>query len=465
MNSLKARLIVIASIWVIVGIVLADIALSHMLSNYLTAQFYGDLVSDLKELDSTITLGPNGEVKFSRPLSDANYQKARSGYYWEIQRNGAVVARSASLQGPKFDVPQTIQPKGVIHNHLVEGPTGDVLSAELIHDFGTGIAPVRVIVGSDRQHLDDLILLHFNNTLVWSLGALGLCIIFAAVGLIFYALRTLEQLRKALGDVRGGRKSQVNGRFPSEVQPLVDDLNSMLDATGQLVQRARSQAGNLAHGLKTPLAVLTDEAQRLANSGASDCSSIILDQCQRMQRQIDYQLARARSAAHLARPGTICSPAKISADVVSALKRLHRQRRLIFNNLIDADLTVACDDNDLNEMIANLVDNACKHAAAKVQLTAERSPSGSVQIAIEDDGAGIPEHARETVLTLGERLNEDVGGYGLGLAIVKDLATSYGGNLSLGRSDLGGLKAMLLLRDATVGKDSRVVFTPEVVLH
>jgi len=465
MRSLKTRLIVIASIWVIAGIILAGAALSHMLNSYLTEQFYGDLASDLKELDSTIILKPNGDITFSHPLSDENYDKARSGYYWEIQRNGAVVARSASLQGPKFDVPQTVQPKGVIHNHLVEGPTGDVLSAELIHDFGTGIAPLRVIVGSDRRHLDNLILSRFNTTLIWSLGALGLCIIFAAVSLIFYALRTLDRLRKALGDVRSGRTDLLNGRFPSEVQPLVDDLNDMLEATGQLARRARSQAGNLAHGLKTPLAVLTDEAQRLADSGAQDRSSVILDQCRRMQRQIDYQLARARTAVHLARPGTLSSPAKIAADIVSALNRLHQQRNLKIDNFIDADVTVACDGDDLNEMIANLVDNACKHAVARIVVSAERLPLDCVRIVIEDDGPGIPDHACEAVLNVGERLNENVVGYGLGLAIVKDLAKSYGGDLSLGRSELGGLKATLLLPDAVHEGETHPVLMPEAPLH
>jgi signal transduction histidine kinase len=228
------------------------------------------------------------------------------------------------------------------------------------------------------------------------------------------------------------------------VQPLIDDLNSLIAASGEQVQRARAQAGNIAHGLKTPLAILVDEAGRLKDKGDDKAADVVLDQCRRMQSQIDYQIARARAAASRGKPGTACSLTETADGVVRALGRLHVERGLTFDNRIPADVMVACETQDLNEILANLIDNACKYAKSRIALRLDDAQTdGLVRIIVEDDGPGLPPEAREVVFNIGERWDTRPGGSGLGLAIVRDLVNLCGGKIRLDQSDLGGLKVIV----------------------
>jgi signal transduction histidine kinase len=302
------------------------------------------------------------------------------------------------------------------------------------------------VIGADQRHLES-VLASFRATLAWSMAAFALAMVFAAAILIFAALRPLSLLRRKLAWVRAGAERQIEGQFPSEVQPVVDELNAMLGASAELVQRARAQAGNLAHGMKTSLAVLTDEAYQIEQKGLVESAKVIIEHCRRMQQKIDHQIARARAAALRAAPGTSASARDTAARVVAALGRLYQDRALRIEQAIPADLRLACDAQDLNEMLANLADNACKHARKQVRisLAAGIPTTGLAEILVEDDGPGLPPEAWEVVLEMGERWDSREQGSGLGLAIVDELATLYGGKVSLGSSELGGLKVRLNL--------------------
>jgi signal transduction histidine kinase len=212
------------------------------------------------------------------------------------------------------------------------------------------------------------------------------------------------------------------------------------------VERARAQAGNHAHALKTPLAVLADEADRLDHRGQAEAAQIILQQCQRMQRQIDYQIARARAAASRSVPGVNAPLSPAVGPIVSAMKRLYAVKDIAFDVSIESDCVVMCDPMDLNEMLANLIDNACKWSVKRVGVNGKRdSAANHIIIAVEDDGPGLPADSREMVFQIGRRLDERVPGSGLGLAIVRDLVQLYGGEIKLEDSAYGGLKAVLSL--------------------
>ncbi len=227
---------------------------------------------------------------------------------------------------------------------------------------------------------------------------------------------------------------------------MVDDLNSLIDINAQMVVRARAQAGNLAHALKTPLAVMTDEAFRLDNRGQAESAHVILQQCQRMQRQIDYQIARARAAASRSVPGVSAPLLPAVDNIVSAMHRLYAAKNPRIDVDIDMNCIALCDPMDLNEMLANLIDNACKWSLKRVAIfgTVDERSSQAV-ISVEDDGPGLPLEAREMVFQIGQRLDERVPGSGLGLPIVRDLAQLYGGEIRLEHSGLGGLRAVLRL--------------------
>jgi signal transduction histidine kinase len=254
--------------------------------------------------------------------------------------------------------------------------------------------------------------------------------------------------------VRDGRERRVEGRYPSEVQPLVDDLNALLDHRELAVARALAKAGDLAHGLKTPLAVLAQEAQRAGDAGAPEVAAGVTQQVERMRRQIDYHLAHARAAASGATPGAVCAVGASADALARTMARLHADRGLAIDQQITAGPSVRCQREDLDEMLGNLLDNACKWAASRVSIASSQH-DGVVLITVDDDGRGLPESMREAVLQRGVRADEAAPGSGLGLAIVRDLAELYGGSVTLATSPLGGLRARLQLPAVPESKDVR----------
>jgi signal transduction histidine kinase len=251
-------------------------------------------------------------------------------------------------------------------------------------------------------------------------------------------------MRAGRAEVRAGRADNLPDDFPSEVQPLVSDLNDVIRANREMIQRARAQAGNLAHALRTPLTILSGEAERLAREGRTDAAAAILQECRSMSRQIDHQIARARAAANRTIAGPQVKAAPLVGELVAALGRLHADRGVVYANDVEAELEVACDPNDLQEILGNLLDNAGKWADRAVRI-AGKAEAGLAAFTIDDDGPGIPPERRSAVFDIGERLDERAGGGGLGLAIVRDLVDLYGGDIVLSESPEGGLRARVRL--------------------
>jgi signal transduction histidine kinase len=254
----------------------------------------------------------------------------------------------------------------------------------------------------------------------------------------------LSQLRARLSDVHTGRERRLDGAYPSEVQPLVNDLNALLEHRDQMVQRALAKAGDLAHGLKTPLAVLAQEAERADAEGHHDVAATIGQQVERMRRQIEYHLAHARAAASGATPGIRCSVLESAEGLSRTLRQLYAGRSLAIDLKISPDHAIRGQREDLDEMLGNLLDNACKWAKSRV-IAETVSANGTVVITVDDDGCGLKESMRQVVLQRGVRADEAAPGSGFGLAIVRDLAELYGGSITLSDSPAGGLRARLTL--------------------
>jgi signal transduction histidine kinase len=257
-------------------------------------------------------------------------------------------------------------------------------------------------------------------------------------------LAAVDRLRARLARVRDGDEKRVEGRYPSEVQPLVDDLNALLEHRETAVARAVAKAGDLAHGLKTPLAILEQEAERAADAGQRDLSASIRQQVDRMRRQTDYHLAQARAAASGATTGTRCPVIDSTDGLIRTMRRLYAERGLTIDQRVPADHSVRCQREDLDEMLGNLLDNAYKWAHTRVAIESCRQDA-LVRIVVEDDGPGLPASMREAVLQRGVRADEAAPGSGLGLSIVRDLAELYGGSIALDSSSTGGLRATLVL--------------------
>ena len=260
-------------------------------------------------------------------------------------------------------------------------------------------------------------------------------------------LRPFDELRRRLGAVREGSARQVEGTYPSEVQPLVKDLNALLSHQEAAVNRAVAKAGDLAHGLKTPLAILSQEAERAATSGQRELAESIGEQVERMRRHIDYHVAQARAAASGAMPGAHCHVADSASALSRTLLRLHADRGITIDVNVAPDHAVRCERQDLDEMLGNLLDNACKWTRSRVRV--ESAMEGhALLIMVDDDGAGLAADLRQAVLQRGVRADEAAPGSGIGLGIVRDLAELHGGGIVLDASPLGGLRAMLRLPSA-----------------
>ena len=281
-------------------------------------------------------------------------------------------------------------------------------------------------------------------------GGLPLALVCITAGFLIVrrALRPFAALRERLMDVHQGREPRVHGAYLSEVQPLVDDLNALLDHRDRRVREALSKAGDLAHGLKTPLAVIGHEAERAAARGHADFADAVTSQVERMRRHIDYHLAHARAAASGATPGAHCSVAESAASVARTLERLYAERGITIEVAVSPRHMVRGHREDLEEMLGNLLDNACKWAHSQVALSSADG-NDRIVIDIEDDGPGIAPELRDAVLHRGVRADQAAPGSGFGLAIVRDLAALYGGSVALDASHLGGTRARLTLPAAS----------------
>lgn len=273
-----------------------------------------------------------------------------------------------------------------------------------------------------------------------------LIVVCLGVGLLLVrkGLNSFDLLRERLARVKDGRDRRLEGEYPSEVVPLITDLNSLLDDREQRVTRALTKAGDLAHGLKTPLAILNQYADRAKAVGQSELAAAIAQQVERMRRQVEYHLAQARASAAGGNPGAR-SHVLTSADALArTMMTLHADRHLAIDVQASHDHFVRAQREDLEEMLGNLLDNACKWAKSRVELRS--SPvDGRIEITVDDDGPGLDPSLRQTVLQRGVRADEAAPGSGLGLAIVRDLVELYGGSVALGASPLGGLRATLQL--------------------
>lgn len=286
--------------------------------------------------------------------------------------------------------------------------------------------------------------------LYWHLilfGGLATAFVLGGLLQIRKGLSEFNQLRARLSDVREGRKKNIDGVYPAEVQPLVNDLNALLENREQAMGRAQAKAGDLAHGLKTPLAILLQEAERARASGDRELASTIALQVERMQRQVDYHLAHARAAASGTAPGAWCSIGESVEALIRTLQRLYVGRGITIDSNISRDHGVRTQREDLEEMLGNLLDNACKWARSRVSAVSSIDGSNIV-ITVDDDGPGLDPAKRDVVLKRGVRADETAPGSGLGLSIVRDLAELYGGTISLESSPMGGLRARLLLPKA-----------------
>jgi signal transduction histidine kinase len=414
----------------------AQVALDEQLNIYLSA-----LVADL--------VNPREEANEPGQLGAPQFELAMSGWYWQITRLGTApseIRTSRSLFASYLSrLPETVGPDAEGRRRgEIKGPEGQSLRM-LEREIDTGeqgryLVQVAATTASVEAQVHQ-----FDLALGVTFLTLALLLVAAMALQARYGLRPLLALRRNVIAVRRGQADRIAGEFPREIAPLAAELNLLISTNRDIVERARTQVGNLAHALKTPLSVIVNEAE----TEATPLAEKVVEQALVMRDQVAFYLDRARAAARAGAIGVATPAAPALAAIARALEKIYPR----------VDLSVECPDHlrflgekqDFDDMLGNLIDNACKWARGEAMARIEppeRRSSGErlfLRAIIDDDGPGLAPERRAEALRRGRRLDESKPGSGLGLAIVKDLAEAYGGRLELGASPLGGLRVILLL--------------------
>ena len=434
MRSIQRRLSLgLISVMVIVGVVLAQTSLwlfEAGLQRYLEA----GLRNDSENLLVALVRGPNGVQLDEQRLSPA-YQRPFSGHYFRIDF-ADVHWRSRSL----WDQELPRLPTAGLKGNLQLGPEGQQLLV-LRSDYKRFGQSISISVAQDYTPVRESFRLMRQVGLVMGLAALLLVLILQRVT-VRRALRPLETARNQIAQLQQGQRSQLDTQVPLELEPLVAQINHLLAHTEDSLKRSRNALGNLGHALKTPLAVLLSAASSEALKDHPQLSQLLREQLEQVQQRLNRELNRARLAGD-ALPGALFDCEQELPGLLATLRMIHGEH-LDLSYQVAPGLQLPWDREDLLELLGNLLDNACKWADAEVRLSVSETPHG-YQLAVEDDGPGIPEAQRDQVFSRGARLDEQRVGHGLGLGIVRDIVGVWGGVLQLQESELGGLKVLIEL--------------------
>lgn len=449
-RSLRVRLLIATLVTLILALYGSHLWLASLFHDHAQAQFDGALGRQLDQLTARINRTASGALQLdARGLSDPRLERPFSGLYWQVDQIAPIdsrrtgVLRSRSLWDEQLELAHDALVAGLDHAHDLTGPRGQVLRA-LERRVSDDLAPNqqwRLIVAADQSELVAAISA-FKDLLSASLVGLGSLLALAALAQVTLGLAPLRTLQSALRRLREGRSSRLEGDFPTELRALIEDFNTVLQDRQDILTRAQTQAGNLAHALKTPLTILGHAAQQ---SPESPLSPLVKEQVELARRHVDWHLTRARAAATQSRPKSQVPVKAIIDQLTRVIRRLHQDRPIELDiQDITESWTIAADPQDLQEMLGNLLDNACRSARTKVSLIVSQH-GDDLLIDIDDDGPGISSAQRQAVLQRGVRLDESTPGSGLGLAIVLELAQLHAGGLELSKSRLGGLRARLRL--------------------
>jgi signal transduction histidine kinase len=426
-GSLRLRLLFAAAIAITAALFLAGLALTALFEQQVKTRVMQELNNDLLQLAGAIAVSPAGEVRVTRALADPRYETPFGDKYWRVDQLGPgtpkLLLRSRSYWDSEPALATNV------------GPEGEALFSEertIAVKNGTQDISLRLTVSVHSAEISSP-LSEFRKQLTLYLSLIGLALIIAAWLQVAIGLRPLQSLRDELAQLGSGASKRLSGEFPTEVEPLVSELNEVLDANDASLARARHRAGDLAHGLMTPLTILSAVSRELEDREFKRQANEIDEQVEKMRAHVERGLARARLSTGRGHDLTKLSEAVDS--VVATLKKLPKGTDMDWRNQVKPETLVPLERGDLIELLGNLLDNARKYGDKTVNVSfAENS------IVVEDDGNGVADAELASIRKRGRRLDESRQGFGLGLAIVEDIADLYELELTYGRSNLGGLR-------------------------
>jgi signal transduction histidine kinase len=450
-NSLAFRLIAAASLWTALALLVAGLILTSLYRNTVENAFDERLAVYMNTLVGA--LGAQNTPNLSDPgnLGEQRFEALYSGWYWQVRRADSdhVVLASKSLFSDVLNlakVTKRVSSADGVTNGVLAGPLNQTLRV-----LGRTIEfdPERkfeVVVAGDAGEMTQQITA-FRTSVILTLAVFGAGLVLATAAQIRWGLRPLDRVSRGLAALRSGKETRFEGPFPREIEPLAKELNALLKSNQEIVERARTQVGNLAHALKTPLSVITNEAR----SASGPLAGKVAEQAEIMRDQVNHYLDRARIAARSNVIGAATDVEPVVGRLVRAMNRIHEERGLDLSSTVEKGARFRGEQQDLEEIVGNLVDNACKWAKTEVNIAVDyecpqgEAKPGHLRFLIDDDGPGLTPQQREQAIARGRRLDETKPGSGLGLSIVSELVALYQGKLRLDRSPAGGLRAEIEL--------------------
>lgn len=452
-RSIASRLFLSAIVWSFCLLVSAGIVIATLYRSSLDGSFDQRLNVYLRAIVADISAG--GEDTRTEPgqLGEPQFELPLSGWYWQVTRldgGQGDIKSSRSLSASKLP---KLADLGIAPDNLgarsgnVIGPAGQnihILERQIdVGDDGLYLVQIAASI-EDIEHQFRIFIFYLTLTL----SALGVSLVGISALQVRYGLRPLRLLQDEVSAIRRGESERISGSFPDDVRPLASELNLMIGFNKDILERARTQVGNLAHALKTPLSVIMNEM----GSERSPTADKVIEQVEIMRRQLTYYLDRARAAARYNVIGSSAEITPLIEGLVRTFEKICHDRALTFQTNISTPFIFRGERQDFEEMVGNLLDNAGKWAHAHIDIFVDAAPPLSADdlnhyfiVHVDDDGAGLPPDLRNTALLRGGRLDETKPGSGLGLSIVADLARLYGGSLELGQAPRGGLRASLRL--------------------
>jgi signal transduction histidine kinase len=450
-NSLALRLFLSATVWTVLILLVTGFVLSGLYRDSVERAFDRRLGVYLKTLIADLASPDIAIEKTGQMLGEPLFELPLSGWYWQVtrlDRPKPEVTSSRSLWDrglPHLGEQQVAPDPDGSRKSYVPGPEEQRLRlVERDVDLGDD-GRFLVGVGGDASELDDEVLA-FDGAIITTFLVLAAVLLLTTLFQVRFGLAPLNRISRSLAAIRSGKTEKLVGSFPVEIEPLARETNALIDANREIVERARTHVGNLAHALKTPLSVMMNEAAARGDDAFADK---VKEQTGIMRDQVTRHLERARIAARVAVVGTITDVVPVVQALARTIEKSHHEKKIAIELDIQAEALFRGERQDLEEMVGNLVDNACKWAGSRVsiEVLAEQPEPGRqvVRIVVDDDGPGLTPAQRDQVSRRGQRLDETKPGSGLGLSIVVELARLYGGALNLGTAPIGGLRAELVL--------------------
>ncbi len=436
-KSLIRRIISLSIFWIILALLATAILLARLYQDHIEEHYDAHVFTHVEELIAAVYTDDEGRVALHREPTDPRFHRPNSGWYWQVSSGETLLLKSYSLGEEQLDMRAT----ALDENHSVQevfGPDEQKLRANVVHvAYATEPGSLTFVATAPQFQITDDVHDYGEHVLTSFLVlAIGLSI--AVVVQVRVALKPLRAIRQEISEIRSGTTHRLSQNFPSDVQPLVDELNFVLDHNEMLLKRARNQLGDLAHTVKNPLTVIRNEARTME----SRQGQLILEQTHIIAGSIDHYLSRARIYGKKDAIGYRTSVRSVIEDLIYAVGHIYNDRHLDIQLLCKEDKWFRGEAQDLEEMVGNLLDNACKWAKSEVTIWCEVE-ADRLKLIIEDDGPGIAREDQQDVLRRGRKLDESQPGHGHGLGIVLDIANLYGGSLELGDGDLGGLRVTL----------------------